>query len=70
MLLTGKEPLREVLTDNGLFERLQSWPNMEVVLTGTSADTHTLTPPWLQREVSERIDRELEMQLRRAGSGR
>ena len=70
MLLTGKEPLREVFTDNGLFERLQSWPNMEVVLTGTSADTHTLTPPWLQREVSERIDRELEIELRRAGSGR
>ena len=45
MTLTGKEPLRKVFTDNGLFERLASWPNLEVVLTGTSADTHTLTPP-------------------------
>jgi len=67
MLLTGREPLREVLTDGGLLERLENWPNMEVVLTGTSADTHTLTPPWLQREVSGLIDRELE--LARSGSG-
>ena len=69
MLLTGQEPLREVLSANGFLERLENWPNLEVVLTGTAADTHTLTPPWLQREVAGRVDRELELALRRAGSG-
>ncbi len=42
-------------------------PNLELVLTGTGADTHTLTPAWLQLEVARRIDAELEAELGRLG---
>jgi hypothetical protein len=36
------------------------WPNIELALRGTSVDTHTLTPLWLQRQVHALLDRVLE----------
>jgi pimeloyl-ACP methyl ester carboxylesterase len=65
LLLTGKEPLRMEFEASGLFDHLERWPNLELVLAGTSADTHTLTPLWLQREVHELVDRALESELER-----
>jgi len=65
LLLSGKEPLREELAPTGFFDRLARWPNVELVLTGTSADTHTLTPRWLQREVHARVDAALQRELLR-----
>ncbi len=70
MLFTGKEMLRRELTDNGVLDRLQdSWPNLELAILGTSADTHTLTPVWLQRQVHTVIDRVLERELARLAEG-
>ncbi len=63
LMLTGKEPLRAEMERSGLFEQPWRWPNLELVLTGSSADTHTLTPLWLQREVHELVDRELDREL-------
>jgi pimeloyl-ACP methyl ester carboxylesterase len=63
LLLTGSEPLRRDFEQSGLLERLDRWPNLELVLAGTSADTHTLTPLWLQREVHALVDRVLEREL-------
>jgi alpha-beta hydrolase superfamily lysophospholipase len=63
LLLTGREPLREQFTESGLFDRLERWPNLEVVRTGTEADTHTLTPLWLQAEVNATVDRFLRREL-------
>jgi len=66
MLFTGKEVLRRELTDNGVLDRLKdSWPNLELAILGTSADTHTLTPVWLQRQVHTVIDRVLADELER-----
>jgi pimeloyl-ACP methyl ester carboxylesterase len=65
LLLTGKEPLRESLGASGTFDRLDSWPNLRLALLGTSADTHTLTPLWLQQQVHELIDAALEAELER-----
>jgi alpha-beta hydrolase superfamily lysophospholipase len=66
MLFTGKEVLRRELTDNGVLDRLpDSWPNLELAILGTSADTHTLTPVWLQRQAHTVIDRILANELER-----
>jgi alpha-beta hydrolase superfamily lysophospholipase len=66
MLFTGKEVLRRELTDNGVLDRLKdSWPNLELAILGTSADTHTLTPVWLQRQIHTVIDRVLADELER-----
>ena len=65
MLFTGKEVLRRELTDKGVLERMDRWPNLEVAIMGTSADTHTLTPVWLQRQVHTVIDRVLADELER-----
>ncbi|HEX7610646.1 MAG TPA: hypothetical protein VF380_08240, partial [Solirubrobacteraceae bacterium] len=67
LTLSGKEPLREELAPTGFFERLERWPNLQLVLNGTSADTHTLTPRWLQREVHALVDAALERELLRLG---
>jgi alpha-beta hydrolase superfamily lysophospholipase len=65
MLFTGKEVLRRELTDKGVLDRMDRWPNLEVEILGTSADTHTLTPVWLQRQVHTVIDRVLADELER-----
>lgn len=65
LLFTGREPLHRELTARGLLERMGSWPNIEIAIRGTSADTHTLTPLWLQRQVHELVDRALEHELAR-----
>jgi alpha-beta hydrolase superfamily lysophospholipase len=65
LVLSGKEPLREELAPTGFFDRIARWPNVKLVLTGTSADTHTLTPRWLQREVHALVDAALERELLR-----
>ncbi len=65
LLFTGKEVLRRELTEKGVLERMDRWPSLELALMGTSADTHTLTPLWLQREVHALVDRVLEDELER-----
>jgi pimeloyl-ACP methyl ester carboxylesterase len=65
LLFTGKEVLHRELTQKGILDRLDRWPNLELALMGTSADTHTLTPLWLQRQVHERVDRALADELER-----
>jgi alpha-beta hydrolase superfamily lysophospholipase len=65
LLFTGKEVLRGELTENGVLEKMERWPNLELALRGTSADTHTLTPLWLQRQVHALVDRVLEDELQR-----
>jgi pimeloyl-ACP methyl ester carboxylesterase len=65
LLFTGAEPLRAELATRGLLDELDRWPNLTVAIRGTAADTHTLTPPWLQREVHELVDGVLEQELGR-----
>jgi hypothetical protein len=65
LLLTGKEPLRSNLAAIGVFDRLDRWPNLKLALLGTSADTHTLTPVWLQQQVHEEVDGALQAELER-----
>lgn len=67
LAFTGKEPLHRELAENGTLDRLGHWPNLEVEIMGTSADTHGLTPLWLQRQVHELLDRVLEDELERVG---
>jgi pimeloyl-ACP methyl ester carboxylesterase len=65
LVLSGKERLRAIFERSGLTERLDRWPNLELVLTGTTAQTHTLTPLWLQHEVHALVDQALERELER-----
>ncbi len=65
LLFTGKEVLHRELSRKGVLDRIDRWPNLELALMGTSADTHTLTPLWLQRQVHELLDRALEEELKR-----
>jgi alpha-beta hydrolase superfamily lysophospholipase len=65
LLFTGKEVLRRELTQNGVLDRIDRWSNLELAIRGTSADTHTLTPVWLQRQVHALVDRVLEDELER-----
>jgi alpha-beta hydrolase superfamily lysophospholipase len=65
LMFTGKEVLRGELSRNGVLERMDRWPNLQLALLGTSADTHTLTPPWLQRQVHALVDEVLEGELSR-----
>lgn len=65
LLFTGNEVLRRELTGKGVFDQLERWPNIEVEFRGTSADTHTLTPRWLQQQVHALVDRALEAELDR-----
>jgi alpha-beta hydrolase superfamily lysophospholipase len=65
LMFTGKEVLRRELAEAGVFDRMDRWPSLELALMGTSADTHTLTPLWLQREVHTLVDRVLEDELER-----
>jgi pimeloyl-ACP methyl ester carboxylesterase len=64
MIFTGKEPLHRDFVQKGVFDRAQSWPNLRLETLGTSADTHTLSPPWLQRQVHDLVDEMLQQELR------
>jgi alpha-beta hydrolase superfamily lysophospholipase len=67
LLFTGEEVLHSELSRNGMLDQLENrWPNIELALRGTSVDTHTLTPLWLQRQVHALLDRVLEDELERA----
>jgi alpha-beta hydrolase superfamily lysophospholipase len=69
MLFTGKEPLYRELQERGRLAQLERWPNLQLMVSGTSADTHTLAPVWLQQQVNELIDKQLgdEITLSRSG---
>lgn len=69
LAFTGKEPLHHELIRTGLLDQLDRWPNLEVEILGTSADTHGLTPLWLQRQVHALLDRVLEDELERVAEG-
>jgi alpha-beta hydrolase superfamily lysophospholipase len=67
LLFTGEEVLHKELGRNGMLDQLADrWPNIELALRGTSVDTHTLTPLWLQRQVHTLLDRVLEEELEHA----
>ena len=63
LVLTGSEPLQEELAAMGLFDRLDRWPNLELLTIETSGETRLLTPLWLQRQVHELVDRFLDREL-------
>jgi hypothetical protein len=63
LLFTGKEPLREELATAGLFDRLDRWPNLELVTIDTPVETLMLTPLWVQRRVHEIVDGVLDREL-------
>ena len=65
LVFTGKEVLRTELTQHGVLERIGNWPNLELALMGTSADTHTLTPLWLQHQAHALVELALERELER-----
>jgi pimeloyl-ACP methyl ester carboxylesterase len=65
LLFTGSEPLHREFEAESLLDDLDRWPNLELAILGTSADTHTLTPLWLQRQVHELVDGALEQELAR-----
>lgn len=65
LLFTGSEPLHREFATKGLLDHLDRWPNLDVVIRGTSADTHTLTPLWLQLQIHELVDRALQAELER-----
>jgi hypothetical protein len=64
LVFTGREPLREELAATGLFDRLDRWPNLELLTIGTSSvETHGLTPLWLQQQVHQLVDGALDREL-------
>jgi pimeloyl-ACP methyl ester carboxylesterase len=64
LVLTAGEPLREELAATGLFDRLDRWPNLELLTIGTSSvETHGLTPLWLQQQVHQLVDGVLDREL-------
>jgi len=63
MMFTGQEPLLRDFVEKGLLDRLDRWPNLRVEILGTSADTHTLSPPWLQQHVHTLVDEVLQREL-------
>ena len=69
LLFTGSEPLHREFATKSLLDHLARWPNLDMVIRGTSADTHTLTPLWLQLQVHELVDRTLEEELKRLPEG-
>ena len=68
LLFTGSEPLHRELTAMGVLEDLARWSNLRLAIRGNSADTHTLTPLWLQRQVHELVDQALEEELGRTAA--
>jgi alpha-beta hydrolase superfamily lysophospholipase len=65
LLFTGREPLHEEIIKQGKTTRIDRWPNIDLEVLGNAADTHTLTPLWLQNQVHELVDRAMEAELRR-----
>jgi hypothetical protein len=66
LAFSGREPQREELVASGLLDRLDRWPNLELMSIGTSSvETHGLTPLWLQRQVHELVDGVLDIELER-----
>ncbi len=65
VLFTGSEPLHEDFHREGRLDRLDRWSNLRLAIHGTSADTHTLAPIWLQHEIHELVDSALEQELER-----
>lgn len=63
LVFTGSEPLYAEITEKGLLGPLQGWSNLDLQILGSSADTHTLTPLWLQRQVHAVADSALEAEL-------
>jgi alpha-beta hydrolase superfamily lysophospholipase len=63
LVFTGREPLREELAATGLFDRLDRWPNLELLTIETSVETLMLTPLWVQRQVHELVDGVLDREL-------
>ena len=68
-MFTGAEILHEELLRRGSMTRLHEWPNLEIAVLGNEVETHTLSPPWLQRQVHELVDRVLLDELARASQG-
>jgi alpha-beta hydrolase superfamily lysophospholipase len=66
LVFTGPEPLQEELEATGLLDRLDRWPNLELVTVGTSVPTHMLTPLWLQLKIHQLVDGVLDRELERA----
>jgi pimeloyl-ACP methyl ester carboxylesterase len=69
MVFVGREPLHEDYKRAGRMERFGEWPNITLELLELGADTHTLRPIWLQREVHAMADRAIERELEAAGAG-
>jgi len=64
LVFSGREPLREELAATGLFDRLDRWPNLELLTIGTSSvETHGLTPLSLQQQVHQLVDGVLDREL-------
>jgi hypothetical protein len=70
LLFAGDEPLHADFAREGRLARLDRWPNLRLEHLPVSADTHTLRPVWLQRQVHEIVDRALEAELARTQPGR
>jgi alpha-beta hydrolase superfamily lysophospholipase len=56
LVFSAGEPLREELDREGLFGRLDRWPNLTVHLLDGVPDTHTLQPLALQAQVHALVD--------------
>jgi pimeloyl-ACP methyl ester carboxylesterase len=56
LVFSAGEPLREELARDGVFERLDRWPNLDLRLLDGPADVHTLQPLALQEQVHALVD--------------
>jgi pimeloyl-ACP methyl ester carboxylesterase len=65
LVFAGDEPLHADFVRARRIERLGRWPNLAFEHVPVSADTHTLRPVWLQRQVHELVDLALERELAR-----
>ncbi len=63
VLFTGSEPLHEDFSREGRLDRMDRWSNLRLAVHGTSADTHTLAPIWLQHEIHDLVDSALQQEL-------
>jgi hypothetical protein len=58
MIFSGEEPLFDELRREGRLERMDRWPNVEIV--GAPGRSHTLKPEWVQAAVGALLDRAIE----------
>jgi alpha-beta hydrolase superfamily lysophospholipase len=65
ILFTGGEILHEELSQRGVFDHMERWPNLELVVLEDAIDAHTLTPLWVQREAHALVDRAVQAELDR-----